>query len=70
MKVKPVFVLTLEALPRDRDPSGMLRLRAVLKLLLRSFGFRCKRIDYPTANTTTEADHEYAHPFPPKGIEP
>lgn len=46
----PTFVLTLVAQHRDQDPDGMRRLRAVLKLLLRTFGFRCKSISYPHLN--------------------
>lgn len=44
---KPTFVLTLEPTPRWNDPSGMRRLRGLLKHLLRAWGMRVKRIDYP-----------------------
>jgi hypothetical protein len=48
MTKKPQFVLHLEAQPRPGgDEDGMRRLRAILKVLLRSFGFKCTRIDYP-----------------------
>jgi len=45
---KPLFVLHLEAQHRHDDANGMRRLRAILKLLLRTFGFKCHWIDYPT----------------------
>lgn len=55
---KPRFILHLEAHPRPGgDHDGLRRLRAVLKLLLRCFGFRCTRIDYPDSQTTDKA-HE------------
>jgi hypothetical protein len=59
---KPRFVLHLTALPRDNDDDGMRRLRAVLKLLLRGFGFRCTWISYPPSGP---ADDEYARPLSP-----
>jgi hypothetical protein len=38
---KPTFVLRLEAQHRADDPDGVRRLRGLLKVLLRSLGFRC-----------------------------
>ena len=40
---KPVFKLTLEALPRPdgADPAGTYRLKGALKSLLRAWGLRC-----------------------------
>jgi hypothetical protein len=58
---KPTFRLTLVAQHRDGDANGMRRLRAVLKLLLRSFGFRCTWIEYPPASVP---DDDYARPLP------
>jgi len=39
------YALTLRAEPRAGDPDGTRRLRALLKRLLRGYGFRCTRID-------------------------
>jgi hypothetical protein len=64
----PRFVLHVTALPRDGDLNATRRLKAALKLLLRSFGFRCTSIEYPAATGTP--DDEYAIPFaPPEGME-
>jgi hypothetical protein len=55
---KPQFVLHLEAMPKadGSDPSGMYRLKGALKHLLRAWGLRCKRIEYP----------QCAEPTPPE----
>jgi hypothetical protein len=60
---KPTFVLTLEALPRHDDASGMRRLRGALKSLLRAWGLRCTKLDFPDAAEPADADAEYARPF-------
>jgi hypothetical protein len=52
---KPQFVLHLEASPRGGDHDGMRRLRAVLKALLRCWGFRCRWIAYPTEASPLDA---------------
>jgi hypothetical protein len=38
--------LTLEALPRDDDRDGNRRMRSILKMLLRGYGFRCQRVEW------------------------
>lgn len=52
---RPTFRLTLRALRRPNDTSGMRRLRAALKVLLRTFGLRCTAIDYLTDPPTSPA---------------
>jgi hypothetical protein len=48
METKPQrFVLTLQPSKDETDPEGYRRLRMALKKLLRCWGLRCVRIDYP-----------------------
>lgn len=46
------FQLTIEALHRPSDPNGTRRLRAMLKTLLRAWGFKC--IEAKPIEGTTE----------------
>jgi hypothetical protein len=45
MDPKGTFRLLLRAQPHHRDESGALRMRHLLKVLLRQFGFRCLRFE-------------------------
>lgn len=57
----PRFVLYLTALPRPGgDDNGMRRLKAILKALLRCWGFKCTWITYPPDGP---ADDDYARPL-------
>lgn len=63
---KPTFRLTLEALPKQdgSDPDGILRLRSILKSLLRSWSFKCVRVEpAPDAPEPRVPDSDYAYPL-------
>jgi len=45
MRLENGFRLTLQPLPREFDPTGIVRLRRALKCLLRSFALRCTRVE-------------------------
>jgi hypothetical protein len=48
MKTRPQrFVLTLQLNEDETDPDGYRRLRLALKRLLRCWGLRCTKIDFP-----------------------
>lgn len=43
----PAVVLHLQPSYRDDDPEGNRRLRAILKLMLRGYGFRLTKLECP-----------------------
>lgn len=52
MKQPTTWRLTLKPLSDERDPSGALRVRQVLKMLLRTFRIQCIDVDRPAEQPT------------------
>ena len=54
MESRPRFRIELQAEMNESDPSGIIRLRRALKVLLRSFGLRCvKAVQLSTDGDTS-----------------